>query len=82
MPAGMLFVDDAGPGRGHLPVLFIHSFGGSTAQWAPQLEHLRRTRRLCRRLRLTQRSCGHEDEREGERHPVHVSLFGSTQDWR
>src|SRR5438552_534024 len=44
-PAGMLFVDDAGKTNGHLPVVLVHSFGGSTAQWAPQLEHLRKTRR-------------------------------------
>jgi pimeloyl-ACP methyl ester carboxylesterase len=44
-PAGMLFVDDGGPAGGHLPVVFIHSFGGSSSQWAPQLEHLRETRR-------------------------------------
>jgi pimeloyl-ACP methyl ester carboxylesterase len=42
-PAGMLFVDDGG--EGGIPVALIHSFGGSTAQWAAQLEHLRRTRR-------------------------------------
>jgi pimeloyl-ACP methyl ester carboxylesterase len=44
-PAGMLFVDDAGSSRGHIPVLLVHSFGGSSEQWAPQLEHLRKTRR-------------------------------------
>ena len=44
-PAGTLFVDDAGADRGLLPVVLTHSFGGSSAQWAPQLEHLRRTRR-------------------------------------
>jgi pimeloyl-ACP methyl ester carboxylesterase len=44
-PAGMLFVDDAGKPDGHLPVVLVHSFGGTTAQWAPQLEHLRKTRR-------------------------------------
>jgi pimeloyl-ACP methyl ester carboxylesterase len=44
-PASMLFVDDGGPNRGHLPVVFVHSFGGSAAQWAPQLRHLRSTRR-------------------------------------
>lgn len=44
-PAGTLFVDDAGADRGRLPVVLTHSFGGSSAQWAPQLEHLRRMRR-------------------------------------
>jgi pimeloyl-ACP methyl ester carboxylesterase len=43
-PAGRLWVDDGG--SGHLtPVVFIHSLAGSTEQWAPQLAHVRRTRR-------------------------------------
>ena len=42
-PAGTLHVDDGGAGG--IPVVLIHSFGGSSAQWAAQLEHLRRTRR-------------------------------------
>jgi pimeloyl-ACP methyl ester carboxylesterase len=42
-PAGTLHVDDGGDGG--IPVVLIHSFGGSTAQWAAQLDHLRRTRR-------------------------------------
>ncbi|MGZ6315126.1 MAG: alpha/beta fold hydrolase [Candidatus Limnocylindrales bacterium] len=44
-PAGRLFVDDGGRDRGKLPVVLAHSFGGSTAQWAPQLLHLRGIRR-------------------------------------
>lgn len=44
-PVGTLFVDDGGLNSGRLPVVFVHSFGGSTAQWAPQLAHLRPTRR-------------------------------------
>jgi pimeloyl-ACP methyl ester carboxylesterase len=46
-PAGALFVDDAGGGADEqrLPVVLVHSFAGSSAHWAPQLEHLRRTRR-------------------------------------
>ena len=42
-PAGSLFVDDGGTGG--IPVVFIHSFGGSTEHWKNQLEHLRKTRR-------------------------------------
>jgi pimeloyl-ACP methyl ester carboxylesterase len=42
-PEGTLHVDDGGTGG--TPVVLIHSFGGSTAQWSPQLEHLRGTRR-------------------------------------
>jgi pimeloyl-ACP methyl ester carboxylesterase len=44
-PAGSLFVDDGGPDGGRPPVVLVHSFGGSTAQWAPELMHLRRDRR-------------------------------------
>lgn len=42
-PAGSLNVDDGG-GTG-MPVLFVHSFGGSAAHWRGQLAHLRRHRR-------------------------------------
>lgn len=42
-PAGLLHIDDGG--KGGLPVVFIHSFGGSAAQWRKQLEHLREERR-------------------------------------
>ncbi len=42
-PAGRLAVDDGGSGG--IPVLFVHSFAGSSAHWQGQLEHLRATRR-------------------------------------
>ena len=42
-PTGKLWVDDGG--RGGMPVLFVHSFAGSTAHWQAQLAHLRPTRR-------------------------------------
>src|SRR5262245_33021888 len=42
-PAGSLHFDDGGTGG--LPVVFLHSFSGSTAHWRPQLEHLRSSRR-------------------------------------
>jgi pimeloyl-ACP methyl ester carboxylesterase len=42
-PVGQLHVDDGGSGG--LPVVFIHSFGGSTAHWTEQLEHVRGSRR-------------------------------------
>jgi pimeloyl-ACP methyl ester carboxylesterase len=41
-------VDDGGPSAavpGVLPVVFVHSFAGSTQHWKEQLEHLRPTRR-------------------------------------
>lgn len=41
--AGRLYVDDGG--QGGLPVVFVHSFAGSSAHWVPQLAHLRETRR-------------------------------------
>lgn len=41
--SGYLFVDDGG--EGVIPVLFVHSFGGSTMHWQNQLEHLRKDRR-------------------------------------
>ena len=42
-PEGTLYVDDGGIGG--VPVLFVHSFAGSSAHWAAQLAHLRATRR-------------------------------------
>ncbi len=42
-PAGLLYIDDGGAGG--VPVVFVHSFAGSTAHWAAQLAHLRKTRR-------------------------------------
>ena len=41
--AGSLVIDDGG--EGGLPVLFVHSFAGSTVHWNAQLAHLRRSRR-------------------------------------
>ena len=38
-----LHIDDGG--RGGIPVVFMHAFAGSSAQWRAQLEHLRKTRR-------------------------------------
>jgi pimeloyl-ACP methyl ester carboxylesterase len=43
-PAGALYVDDGGSGG--IPVVLVHSFGGSTAHWKAQLEHLRTNRRV------------------------------------
>lgn len=43
-PAGALAVDDGGRG-GAVPVLFVHSLAGNSAQWQAQLEHLRPSRR-------------------------------------
>ncbi|MBC7866167.1 MAG: alpha/beta hydrolase [Gloeobacteraceae cyanobacterium ES-bin-316] len=38
-----LFIDDAG--KGDTPVVFVHSFAGSTLHWKAQLAELRKTRR-------------------------------------
>jgi pimeloyl-ACP methyl ester carboxylesterase len=43
-PAGVLQVDDGGSGTA-LPVLFAHSYAGSSAHWSAQLAHLRSARR-------------------------------------
>lgn len=42
-PVGRLFIDDGG--EGGLPVLFVHSFAGSSAHWSSQLAPLRKERR-------------------------------------
>ena len=42
-PEGFLYVEDTGTGS--IPVMFLHSFGGSTAHWNDQREHLQTTRR-------------------------------------
>ena len=42
-PAGALYVDDGG--EGGMPVVFLHSYAGSTTHWAAQLAHLRPQRR-------------------------------------
>lgn len=44
-PAGILAVDDGGPERDSLPVVFVHSLAGNSSHWAAQLDHLRRSRR-------------------------------------
>jgi pimeloyl-ACP methyl ester carboxylesterase len=43
-PAGQLAVDDGGSGDA-LPVLFVHSYAGSTTHWDAVLMHLRHGRR-------------------------------------
>jgi pimeloyl-ACP methyl ester carboxylesterase len=43
-PAGNLHASDGGAGTGQ-PVVFVHSFAGSSSHWKAQLEFLRRTRR-------------------------------------
>lgn len=40
---GFIHIDDGG--EGGIPVLFAHSFAGSTRHWKKQLDHLRKTRR-------------------------------------
>ncbi len=43
-PAGSIYVDDGGDGG--MPVLFLHSFAGSSTNWKEQLNELRKTRRV------------------------------------
>ncbi len=42
-PASYLHIEDGGTGG--VPVVFVHSFAGSTAHWAAQLAYFRKTRR-------------------------------------
>jgi pimeloyl-ACP methyl ester carboxylesterase len=44
-PVGRLHVVDAGQGTA-LPVVLVHGFGGSTAVWDPQIDHLKTARRV------------------------------------
>jgi len=55
-PAGELYVDDAGAGS--VPMLFVHSYGGSSAHWSAQLAHLRPRRRS---VAMDMRGHGHSD---------------------
>src|SRR5688572_24586458 len=55
-PAGTLHIDDGGSGG--IPVMFLHSFAGSSSHWSSQLMHLRRTRRA---LALDFRGHGQSD---------------------
>jgi pimeloyl-ACP methyl ester carboxylesterase len=43
-PSGMLYVEESGAGG--IPVVFTHSFGGSTTQWDNQQSHLKDERRV------------------------------------
>jgi pimeloyl-ACP methyl ester carboxylesterase len=43
-PAGRLYTNDGGTGL-RLPVLFVHSLGGSSSHWNEQLRYLRQSRR-------------------------------------
>ncbi len=60
-PAGRLHVDDGGSGG--LPVVFIHSFAGSSEHWTAQLEHLRPRRRA---VALDLRGHGRSDAQAGD----------------
>jgi pimeloyl-ACP methyl ester carboxylesterase len=43
-PSGMLYVEESGTGG--IPVVFAHSFGGSTTNWDNQVEHLKDERHV------------------------------------
>ena len=43
---GTLYVDDSGAGELELPAVFVHSAAGNSGQWAAQLTHVRRSRRV------------------------------------
>lgn len=60
-PAGELYVDDAGSGSG-VPMLFVHSYAGSSAHWEAQLSHFRPRRRA---VAMDLRGHGHSDPPQG-----------------
>ena len=64
-PAGRLYVDDAGSGG--LPVVFVHSFAGSAAHWAEQLDHLRPERRA---IAFDLRGHGRSASPEGDHYSI------------
>lgn len=64
-PAGQLYVDDGG--EGGLPVLFVHSFAGSTVHWQRQLTHLRVSRRA---VAMDWRGHGRSDPPRGNDYTV------------
>lgn len=64
-PAGRLYVDDAGSGG--LPVVFVHSFAGSAAHWAEQLDHLRPKRRA---IAFDLRGHGRSASPEGDHYSI------------
>jgi pimeloyl-ACP methyl ester carboxylesterase len=64
-PAGRLHVTDGGAGG--VPIVFVHSFGGSSAQWAAQLQHLRPSRRA---VALDLRGHGQSDAPEADNYAV------------
>lgn len=43
-PMGSIYYEDNG--QGGLPIVFVHSFGGSTLHWLTQVEHLQKGRRV------------------------------------
>ncbi len=55
-PAGELYVDDTGSGQ--VPILFVHSYAGTSAHWRAQLAHLRARRRA---VAMDLRGHGHSD---------------------
>lgn len=65
-PAGELYVDDAGSGGG-VPMLFVHSYAGSSAHWGAQLAHLRPRRRA---VAIDLRGHGHSDKPAGDDYSV------------
>jgi pimeloyl-ACP methyl ester carboxylesterase len=71
-PTGSLHVDDGGTGG--LPVVFVHSFSGSTAHWSKQLAHLRSERRT---VALDLRGHGQSESPAGNDYAVE-SLAGDV----
>jgi pimeloyl-ACP methyl ester carboxylesterase len=76
-----LHVDDGGEGEagrdGELPVVFLHSLAGTSRQWLPQLEHLRRSRRA---LALDLPGHGRSSAPESVRIPALADAVGRVLD--
>ena len=56
-----LFIDDGGEGA--VPIVFLHSLAGNTAQWSAQLNHVRKTHRA---IAIDMRGHGHSTTHEDE----------------
>lgn len=55
-PTGSIYYEDNG--QGGLPVVFVHSFAGSTMHWQTQVDHLQKDRRI---ITLDMRGHGRSD---------------------
>jgi pimeloyl-ACP methyl ester carboxylesterase len=76
MNMGYIHIDDGG--KGGLPVVFAHSFGGNTRQWAAQLDHLRKSRRA---IAYDLRGHGRSDAPANHDYDVLHKVIEGTSHW-